>query len=152
VKKLLLRALAFAALPLPLLQAQVRVHKGTLSLPACQEGASNPNPPFDQYATTRFNYPYTLRDNLTSHRAERAFRAVFLENEYLKCTILPDVGGRIYTCVDKINNVPMFYQNPSIKEAAIGMRGGWAAFGVEFNFPVLHNWITPARLRSRGCT
>jgi hypothetical protein len=36
----------------------------------------------------------------------------------------------------------MFYDNPSIKEAAIGMRGGWAAFGLEFNFSVSHNWMT----------
>lgn len=142
MKKLFLRGLALAVLPFLPLHAQVRVYEGTLSLPTYQEGPPNPNPPFDQYATTRFNYPYTLRDNLTSHRSERAFRAVFLENEYLKCSVLPDFGGHIYTCIDKINNVPMFYQNPSIKEAAIGMRGGWAAFGVEFNFPVSHNWMT----------
>jgi hypothetical protein len=124
------------------LDAQVKVYESTLSLPWYQEGPPNPNAPFDQYATNRFNYPYVLRDNLTSHRVERAFRAVYLENEYLKCVVLPDVGGHIYTCTDKINNVPMFYENPSIKEAAIGMRGGWAAFGLEFNFPVSHNWMT----------
>lgn len=122
--------------------AQVKVYEGTLSLPYYQEGPPNPNPPFDAYATNRFNYPYVVRDNLTSHRVEHAFRAVYLENEYLKCEILPDVGGHVYTCTDKINNVPMFYENPSIKEAAIGMRGGWAAFGLEFNFPVSHNWMT----------
>src|SRR5579863_322678 len=124
------------------LRAQVKVYEGTLSLPYYQEGPPNPNAPFDQYATTRFNYPYVLRDNLTSHRVERAFRAIYLENEYLKCVVLPDVGGHIYTCTDKIDNVPIFYENPSIKEAAIGMRGGWAAFGLEFNFPVSHNWMT----------
>jgi hypothetical protein len=124
------------------LHAQVKAYEGTLSLSYYQEGPPNPNAPFDQYATNRFNYPYAVRDNLTSHRVERAFRAVYLENEYLKCVVLPDVGGHIYTCTDKINNVPMFYENPSIKEAAIGMRGGWAAFGLEFNFPVSHNWMT----------
>jgi len=36
----------------------------------------------------------------------------------------------------------MFYANPSIKKAAIAYRGAWAAFGVEFNFPVSHNWMT----------
>lgn len=138
--RLLLAAVAVAAV-LPS-NAQVQVYQGTLSLPAYKEGLPNPNPPFDEYATTRFDYPYTLRDNLTSHRAIETFRAVYLENKYLKCTILPDLGGHIYTCVDKINNVPMFYENPSIKEAQIGMRGGWAAFGEEFNFPVSHSWTT----------
>ena len=36
----------------------------------------------------------------------------------------------------------MFYANPSIKKAAISYRGAWAAFGIEFNFPVSHNWVT----------
>src|SRR5579859_1981776 len=40
--------------------AQVRVWQGTLSLPTYEEGPPDPNPPFDQFATTRFNYPYTL--------------------------------------------------------------------------------------------
>lgn len=122
--------------------AQVRVWQGTLTLPTYEEAAPDPNPPFDQYANTRFNYPYTLRDNLTSRRADHAWRAVFLENEYLKCSVLPDLGGHIYTCTDKISGQPMFYANPSIKKAAISYRGAWAAFGVEFNFPVSHNWVS----------
>ena len=36
----------------------------------------------------------------------------------------------------------MFYENPSIKKADVAYRGAWAAFGVEFNFPVSHNWVT----------
>ena len=122
--------------------AQVRVWQGTLTLPTYGEGASDPNPPFDQYANGRFNYPYTLRDNLTDGRKDVAWRAIFLENEYLKCSVLPDLGGHIYTCTDKINGQPMFYANPSIKKADISYRGAWAAFGVEFNFPVSHNWVS----------
>jgi len=122
--------------------AQVRVWQGTLSLPAYEEGLPDPNPPFDQFATTRFNYPYTLRTNLTGRRTDHQWRAIFLENEYLKCSILPDLGGHLYTCIDKINGLPMFYANPSIKKANIGYRGAWAAFGVEYNFPVSHNWMS----------
>ena len=35
-----------------------------------------------------------------------------------------------------------FYANPTIKKAQIGYRGAWAAFGIEFNFPVSHNWVS----------
>jgi tetratricopeptide (TPR) repeat protein len=122
--------------------AQVRVWQGTLTLPTYEEGLPDPNPPFDQFTTNRFNYPYTLRNNLTSRRTDHAWRAIYLENEYLKCSVLPDIGGHLYTCVDKISGKPMFYANPSIKKAAIAYRGAWAAFGVEFNFPVSHNWVT----------
>ena len=123
-------------------QAQVRVWQGTLTLPTYEEGLPDPNPPFDQFTTNRFNYPYTFRNNLTSTRVDHAWRAIYLENEYLKCSILPDIGGHLYTCVDKISGKSMFYANPSIKKAAIAYRGAWAAFGVEFNFPVSHNWMT----------
>src|SRR6266852_5403493 len=122
--------------------AQVRVWQGTLTLTTYDEGMPDPNPPFDQYTSNRFNYPYTLRDNLTDRRADHNWRAIYLENEYLKCSVLPDIGGHLYTCLDKISGQSMFYANPSIKKANIGYRGAWAAFGIEFNFPVSHNWVS----------
>jgi len=129
------------ALALPL-AAQVRVWQATLSLPTYEEGAPDPNPPFDAFSTGRFNYPYTLRETLTNQSVSHDWRAIYLENEYLKCSVLPDIGGHLYTCVDKISGQPMFYANPSIKKANIGYRGAWAAFGIEFNFPVSHNWVS----------
>lgn len=123
-------------------RAQVRVWEGTLTLPVYEEGNPDPNPAFDQQAMTRFNYPYTLRNELTGERRKHDLRAIYLENEYLKCSVLPDIGGHIYTCIDKISGQPMFYANPSLKKAQIGYRGAWAAFGVEFNFPVSHNWMS----------
>jgi tetratricopeptide (TPR) repeat protein len=122
--------------------AQVRVWQGTLTLPTYEEGKPDPNPPFDTYSTTQFSYPYTLRKNLTGQKQDHAWRAIFLENEYLKCTVLPDIGGHLYTCIDKVSGQSMFYANPSIKKAQIGYRGAWAAFGIEFNFPVSHNWVS----------
>src|SRR6202165_4836873 len=123
-------------------QAQVRGWEGAMPMPVYEEDAPDPNPPFDEYATNRFSYPYTLRRELTGQRAAHELRAIYLENEYLKCSVLPDIGGHLYTCVDKISGQPMFYANPSIKKARIGYRGAWAAFGVEFNFPVSHNWVS----------
>jgi len=123
-------------------RAQVRVWQGNFPLTTYDEGPPDPNPPFDQLATNRFNYPYTLRTNLTGRSSIHNWRAIFLENEYLKCAVLPDLGGHLYTCTDKIDGKPMFYANPSIKKANIGYRGAWAAFGVEYNFPVSHNWMS----------
>jgi tetratricopeptide (TPR) repeat protein len=123
-------------------RAEVRVWEGKLTLTTYEEGLPDPNPAFDQFASNRFNYPYTLRDNLTSRRANHDWRAIYVENEYLKCSVLPDLGGHLYTCLDKISGQSMFYANPSIKKAAVGYRGAWAAFGIEFNFPVSHNWVS----------
>src|SRR5882762_10238997 len=122
--------------------AEVKLWEGKLTLPTYEEGVPDPNPAFDQFASNRFNYPYTLRDKLTSRHTSHDRRAIYIENEYLKCSVLPDIGGHLYTCIDKISGQSMFYANPSIKKANIGYRGAWAAFGIEFNFPVSHNWVS----------
>ncbi|MGC4051137.1 MAG: DUF5107 domain-containing protein [Paludibaculum sp.] len=122
--------------------AQVHVSEQSLTLPSSVEGRPDPNPPFDQFAGTKFNYPYTLRDEITQRTAPVTYRSVVLENEYLRCTVLPDLGGHLYGCTDKTNGAEMFYANRSIKKAKVSYRGAWAAFGIEFNFPVSHNWVS----------
>jgi tetratricopeptide (TPR) repeat protein len=120
-----------------------QVHGSTLTLPTYEEELPDVNPRFDLFARRPFLiYPYTVRTNLTDRRAERTWRTLVLENEHLKVTVLPDLGGRIYSCVDKANGAEMFYANPSIKFADVAYRGAWVALGVEFNFPVSHNWVT----------
>jgi tetratricopeptide (TPR) repeat protein len=126
----------------------VRAWEGELALPTTVEGPANPNPPFDQFALGRFNYPYALRDAVTDQERVERYRALFLENEFLKVTVLPELGGHLYSCLDKTSGRQMFYANPSIKKALIGYRGAWAAFGIEFNFPVSHNWMSVSPVNS----
>ncbi|MGD0485193.1 MAG: DUF5107 domain-containing protein, partial [Gemmatimonadales bacterium] len=141
-------AAGLGAVPVHRLDAQApqpqptRVWDSTLTLPSYAEGAPDPNPPFDLFADGRPNYPYTIRDRLTDRREPRAWRAIWLENEYLRCAVLPELGGHLYSCTDKVNGQEMFYANTAVKLASIAYRGAWAAFGVEFNFPVSHNWMT----------
>jgi tetratricopeptide (TPR) repeat protein len=123
--------------------AAVRVWQDTIELPTYEEGLPDENPPFDLFVTNgKYNYPYTMRENLTNRVGPRHWRTLNLENEYLKCVILPDLGGHLYRCRDKRNGADLFYANPSVKFARIAYRGVWAAYGIEFNFPVSHNWVT----------
>ncbi|MGI9627394.1 MAG: DUF5107 domain-containing protein, partial [Longimicrobiales bacterium] len=123
-------------------QEAVRAWEAPFSIPVYEEGPPNPNPAFDIFDPPRITYPYTIRDNLTDNRVDRSLNGLFLENEYLKCLVLPEIGGHLYSCTDKRNGEEVFYANPSIKLTKIGYRGAWAAFGVEFNFPVSHNWMS----------
>ena len=124
-------------------RAEVLVWEGTLTLPTYIEGPPDVNPPFDLFRQRSFStYPYTTRENLTDRKVDRVWRTLNLENEYLKVTMLPDLGGRLYSCVDKTSGREMFYANPSIKYAQVAYRGAWVALGIEFNFPVSHNWVT----------
>jgi tetratricopeptide (TPR) repeat protein len=123
--------------------AETTVRESTLTLPTYEEDLPDANPRFDLFARRPFLiYPYTARTNLTDRRADRTWRTLVLENEHLRLTVLPDLGGRIYSCVDKANGAEMFYANTSIKYADVAYRGAWVALGVEFNFPVSHNWVT----------
>ena len=121
----------------------VRVWADTLTLPTYDEAAPDPNPAFALFTPDgpRY-YPYTTRNGYTTKLAKQTWRTLELENEYLRCTILPDLGGRIYGCADKLNRHDLFYANPVIKKSAIGLRGAWAAAGTEFNFPIGHSWTT----------
>ena len=136
-------ALAFAITVLSAAPvASVRVWQSTVQIPTYAEGPANPNPPFDLFSFGRFNYPYPIRDALTNQREVVSWRSLHLENEYLRLTVLPDLGGHVYSCLDKRTGREMFYANTAIKKALIGYRGAWAAFGIEFNFPVSHNWMS----------
>jgi tetratricopeptide (TPR) repeat protein len=123
------------------MNGQVKVWEGIMPQSASDEGPPDENPNFDTFADVE-DYPYTMRQDIRATETVHRWHALYLENEYLKCTILPQLGGHIYTCIDKINGKPMFYANPSFKKAIIAYRGAWSAFGEEFNFPVSHNWVT----------
>src|SRR6185503_10689094 len=137
-----LAALAAAAVASPTPASAARAWEGTETIVTYEEGPPDVNPPFDLFAGGRFNYPYTMRLALTDRKAPRVWRTLNLENEHLRVSVLPDLGGRLWRCVDKANGAQMFYANPSLKFAQVAYRGAWATFGIEFNFPVSHNWMT----------
>jgi predicted Zn-dependent protease len=120
----------------------VRAWQDTLRLPTYRLGEPSPSPDFAILTNDGANYPYPLLKNLTKDRQDRAWRSLNLENEYLSCRVLPDLGGHLYSCRDKRNGREMFYANPVVKPADIGLRGAWAALGIESNFPVGHTRVS----------
>ncbi|MEW6456642.1 MAG: DUF5107 domain-containing protein [Acidobacteriota bacterium] len=87
-------------------------------------------------------YPYPLLDKLTDVRKNKTYNAIYLENKYVKLCVLPEIGGRIFSAVDKTNNYDFFYHQHVIKPALIGMLGAWISGGVEWNFPHHHRATT----------
>ena len=68
--------------------------------------------------------------------------AVFLENQYLKVMVLPELGGRIQRAYDKTNGYDFVYYNHVIKPALVGLTGPWISGGIEFNWPQHHRPTT----------
>ncbi len=135
-------ALAALAVASTAAQAQVRMWEEPLTLPTYQVGTADKNPIF--YSGRVYQgakgpiYPYPLLDKLTETRVDQTYRAVYLENGYLKMSVLPEIGGRIFTAQDKSNSYDFFYRQHVIKPALIGMLGAWISGGVEWNIPHHH--------------
>lgn len=91
-------------------------------------------------------YPYTLQNYRSNTIENIEHEAVILENNYLKLIVLPNLGGRLFSAFDKINNREIFYRNSVIKPRMIGTRGGWISGGIEFNFPISHSPTTMDRV------
>jgi tetratricopeptide (TPR) repeat protein len=141
-------------LALPLLAGDVHVREETLTLPSYGVGEPDRNPRFYQgrtYQGARGSfYPYPVQDHLTGERADQDWKAVYLENDHVQICVLPEIGGRIFTAIDKSNGYDFFYRQQVIKPALIGMLGAWISGGVEWNVPHHHrassfmpvDWVT----------
>ena len=83
-------------------------------------------------------YPYPFRDELTDERVKKTYKAAYLENEYIKVCVLPEIGGRILSAKDKTNGYDFIYRQHVIKPALIGMLGAWISGGIEWDLPHHH--------------
>ena len=122
--------------------ARVKVWEGTITIPT-YGWEEDVNPKFwalegdVKFSTTvkgSIVYPYTMQDHLSRTKEDVTYKALFLENEYLKITCLPELGGRFHSVFDKTEGKEMFHTNSVIKPGMIAMRGGWISGGVEWNF------------------
>ncbi len=121
--------------------AKVRAWQGTITIPT-YGWSEDINPKFwaleDQIklSTTvkgAIVYPYTMQDHLSRTKEDRSYKALFLENEYLKVTCLPELGGRLHSVLDKTTGQETFHLNNVIKPSMIAMRGAFISSGVEWN-------------------
>lgn len=120
----------------------VRCWETNLVLPTYGVAPADPNPRFYsgrtyQGARAPF-YPYPVLDRLTDERLDKEYKTIYLENEYIQISVLPELGGRIFSAIDKGNGYAFFYGQHVIKPALIGMLGAWISGGVEWNVPHHH--------------
>lgn len=120
-------------MPISRLAAQIKMYREPLTLPTY--GVQEPEimPDWGEY-----KYPYTMLDRLTNVKGSGTYNAIYLENEYVKALVLPEIGGRLHGAQDKTNGYQFFYNQTVIKPALIGLTGAWISGGIEWNFPVGH--------------
>jgi tetratricopeptide (TPR) repeat protein len=144
---LLAALLPFLLVPFTVHAQSVRGWQGTITIPTYELGPPDPNPPF-ALVNPQPVYPYAMLDDLTDQRVPKTYRAIYLENQYLKITILPELGGHVYSVYDKLHSREMLYRNRVIKYGLVGPRGAWIAGGMEFSFPFAHTTDTVSAVES----
>lgn len=83
-------------------------------------------------------YPYPVIESIADTKTDHTYHALWLENEYLKVMILPELGGRVQMAYDKIKQRHFVYYNHVVKPALVGLAGPWISGGIEFNWPQHH--------------
>jgi len=87
-------------------------------------------------------YPLPFIDRIATEPEKKSWKAIHIENEFLRLMILPEIGGRIHIGYDKTTGYDFFYRQNVIKPALVGLAGPWISGGVEFNWPQHHRPAT----------
>jgi len=129
---------------------QVRCWTEDVTLPTYPLGPEEKHPIFKDYRLpgdipfrlSRQIYPYTLENEYTNTKKDVVYKGVYLENEYIKVLLMPELRGRIWGAIDKRNGWDFIYYNPVVKSADVAIRGAWISTGVEWNHPGGHAYTT----------
>lgn len=129
-RRFLLLLFVFLSLPCTALaQAKVREYKKTI--PTYAYSDPNPIPVMGKI------YPYFRYDLYAENSTPKEWTIVELENDYLIVRIMPEIGGKIWTAIEKSTGKPFIYDNQVVKFRDIAMRGPWTSGGIEANYGII---------------
>jgi tetratricopeptide (TPR) repeat protein len=123
---------------------EIRAWEETLTIPTYERGPEDKNPPLLMsrrnpiHPGSSIIYPYPMQEILFDRKSNRQWKALLLENDYLRLAVLPELGGRLIYVFDRVNDEEAIYHNHVLKWAKIGIRGAWVSGGIEWNFPNGH--------------
>ncbi len=124
----------------------VKIWEEAVLIPTYEIGEADQNPMFLEKRVYQGSsgkiYPYPTTQVISREKHDRYWQAVYLENQYIKVMILPELGGRIQRAYDKTNDYDFVYYNHVIKPALVGLLGPWISGGIEFNWPQHHRPTT----------
>ena len=126
--------------------SEVRIWEEDVMIPTYETGKPDKNPMFLEKRVYQGSsgklYPYPTTEEISFTKTDKIWHAVWLENDYLKVMVLPQLGARIQRALDKTNNYDFVYYNEVIKPALVGLAGPWISGGIEFNWPQHHRPTT----------
>lgn len=123
-------------------ESSVRMWQENVTIPTYGIGNPDKNPMFFEkrvyQGSSGVVYPNPVIEKIYDDKKDKSYNGLFLENEYLKIMILPELGGRVQMAWDKIKQRHFIYYNQVVKPALVGLCGPWISGGIEFNWPQHH--------------
>jgi tetratricopeptide (TPR) repeat protein len=124
----------------------VKAWREMVTIPTYECGKPEKNPMFLEkrvyQGSSGVVYPYPVIETMSDEKKDVDYQAIWLENEYIKVMVLPELGGRVQMAYDKIARRHFVYYNHVIKPALVGLIGPWISGGIEFNWPQHHRPTT----------
>lgn len=93
-------------------------------------------------------YPYPSFVETSRRPSLKLCHFVALENDFLRVTICPDLGGKVHSIQDKRSGNEVLFVPASICPVRILPRMGFVPGGIEVSFPISH---TPVQLEKIAC-
>ncbi|MFC8077241.1 DUF5107 domain-containing protein [Streptomyces sp. NPDC057307] len=133
------------------------VRRAVLTLPAAPLGPENPLPalrPLDEthsiderakrdlprdmarqigYEPLRTLLPVRILDGYGRDREPTGIDTIVIENDRLRATVLPGLGGRVHSLHHKPTGRELLYRNPVFQPADFALNGAWFSGGIEWN-------------------
>ncbi|WP_329596873.1 DUF5107 domain-containing protein [Streptomyces pseudovenezuelae] len=133
------------------------IRRDVLTLPAAPLGPDNPLPPLrlvhevhrvdarDRddlprdmarqagYGRLDSLLPVRVRDGYGRTRAPREIDTIVIENDRLRATVLPGLGGRVASLLHRPTGRELLYRNPVFQPANFALNGAWFSGGIEWN-------------------
>ena len=120
----------------------IKAWREIVTIPTYEVGKAERNPMFLEkrvyQGSSGVVYPYPVIESISDEKVDKEWQAVYLENEYIKVMVLPELGGRIQMAYDKLKQRHFVYYNHVVKPALVGLAGPWISGGIEFNWPQHH--------------
>ena len=91
-------------------------------------------------------YPYTSYCETSNRPVLKKYHFIILENDELKVTICPDLGGKVTSIIHKHSGKEILYVPDVIRYTRILPRFYFVAGGIEVSFPISHSPVQNEKL------
>jgi hypothetical protein len=134
---------------------QTTVRATTLTVPGATLGPGSPLPRFTRlralplptdvpgaspemleriaYGRLESPLPYPIQEDYDRALREVELPAYVLDNGVLRATVLPTLGGRVWSLHDHVRGRELLFRNPVLQLANFGLTNAWFAGGIEWN-------------------